>query len=246
MRSPARISTIIILLMLFISCQKQPKEVQTYNLTVICDSTFNQQTFENIYLVSGKDTLYAKTKNYKQVKNELKIKLDSIPGKQYVLILSDLFHHVQSQKLNLKHDTVIRISNRHKYESVQIIPLSELEKSDTIEFIYSHSGCSSRIESFKLLPKGSVYLVEPVKLRFGNHILFNRYLPKTVSKGIVKGLFDLQVQSRRYMKSFGKSETPWSTSRVEYYILAHNKLFKFDDKNRCCEEYDKFRKKFLD
>jgi hypothetical protein len=246
MTGPVKISTIIILLVLVISCHTQPKEVQTCNLTVILDSTFNKPLSENIYLVSGKDTLYAKGKNYRQVKNKLTIKLDSIPTKEYELILSDIFHKVQRQKLHLTHDTVISISNQHRYESVQRIPLADFEKADTIQFIYSRSGCSSHIESFMLVPKDSVCLLEPIRIQFGNRVLYNHYVPKTESKGIVKGLFDLQIKSIKHMKSMKNKENPWSTSRVEYYILVNNQLFKFDDENRCCEEYSKFRKKFLD
>jgi len=245
MTGPVKINTIIILLVLVISCHTQPKEVQICNLTVTFDSTFNKSLFENIYLVSGNDTLYAKGKNYGQVKNKLTIKLDSIPTKEYILIISDIFHKEQRQKLHLTHDTVISISNRHRYESVQIIPLAELEKADTIQFVNSHSGCSYHIESFLLVTKDSVCLLEPIRIKFGNRVLYNRFVPKTVSKGIVKGLFYLQLKSRRYMKSLENKEKPWSTSREEYYILVHNKLFWFNDENRCCEEYYKFKKKFL-
>ena len=239
------ISIITIFLTVVISCNKLPKEVHTCNLTIICDSTFNENIYENVYLISGSDTIYVKGKNYRQGKKGIKIKLDSIPSKEYILCLENMFREVQSQKVNLMNDTVISISNRHGYENINIIPLADLENADTIKFIYSSSGCFSHVESFNLIKKDSFYLFEPITIQFGNRLMRTRYVSKTFSNKIVRGLFDLEVDSRKYMISI-RNKTPWQTSRVEYYILVNNKIFMFDDENRCCEEYIKFEKKYID
>ena len=239
------ISIITIFLTVVISCNKLHKEVHTCNLTVICDSTFNEHIYENVYLISDSDTIYVKGENYRQGKKGIKIKLDCIPSKEYILCLENMFRVVQSQKVNLMNDTVISISNRHRYENIKIIPIADLVNADTIKFIYSYSGCFSHIEAFNLIKKDSYYLFEPVRIQYGNRLMRTQYVSKTVSNKIVKGLFDLEVHSRKYMKSVKNKKTPWQMSREEYYILVNNKIFMFDDENRCCEEYTKFENKYI-
>jgi len=221
-----------------------PKKVHTCNLTVICDSTFNEHIYENVYLISNSDTIYVKGENYRQGKTGIEIKLDSIPLKEYILCLENMFREVQSQKVNLMNDTVISISNRHRYENIKIIPLADLEIADTIKFIYSLSGCFSHVESFNLIKKDSYYLFEPKRIQSGKRLMHTRYFLKTVSNKIVNGLFDLELNSRKYMISIW-NKAPWQTNRVEYYILVNNRLFMFDDENRCCEEYNKFENKYI-
>jgi len=240
------LSIITIFLTALISCNKQPEAVHYCTLTINCDSTFNEHIYENVYLISDNDTIYVNGKNYRQKKTGIKIKLDSIPSKEYVLCLSDIFRNLQSQKLNLKNDTVIKITNLHRYENCKIIPLADLRKADTIKLFYSYSGCFSHIESFNLIKKNRNYLVEPKRFQFGNRLMYTRYVSKTVSNKIVKGLYDLQMKSRNYMVSVKNKKTPWQMSRQEYYILVNNKIFMFDDKNRSCVEYYKFSKKFIE
>jgi len=239
------ISIIFIVLTVIISYNKLPKEGHTCNLTVICDSTFNEHIYENVYLISNSDTIYVKGRNYRQGKKGIKIKLDSLPSKEYILCLENMFREVQSQKVNLMNDTVISISNRHRYENIKIIPLADLENADTIKFIYSLSGCISHVESFNLIRKDSYYLFEPIRIQSGNRLMLTRYVSKTVSNKIVNGLFDLELNSRKYMISI-RNKTPWQTNRVEYYILVNKRIFMFDDENRCCEEYTKFEKIYID
>jgi hypothetical protein len=239
------ICIIIIILTLVISCKKQPSLVHYCNLTIICDSTFNEHIYENVYLISDNDTIYVNGKNYKRGKMGIIIKFDSVPSKKYVLYFSNIFRDMQSQKLNLMNDTVISISNRHRYENMKIIPLAELLNADTIKLFYSYSGCYSHVESFNFISKNNIYLFEPTRFRFGKRLLYTRFISKTVPEKIVNGLFDLQVKSRKYMALVRNKKTPWKMSRVEYYILANNKVFMFDDENRCCEEFYKFSDKYI-
>jgi len=226
------------------------------NLSITLDSSFNHNICDSVILTDGQRR-YRSHWTHDLPHHSFHYTWEGLPAGHYVLKVQTLFQFSQTISFDLNKDTTFVLSNTMGMESVPIFLKSDLLYADTIEWVYTSSGCfghySERISlttidhlNYMLVKKFDSIALETIQ---GRKMFVTIPVEKSrvAARGIADSLFQLLDSSRcmknRYLSS---GILRLSTTHCELYVLIGKQLYAFDD--RGIDEwdlYDRFRKQYL-
>lgn len=234
------ISGIILCLAYFSNaCQSRKHDLKSeekHSLTIICDSTFDENLFYDLYLYTKLDTIKTQKIKFDSLKYTFTFHWDSLKTGDYHFELISVFQQKNKVVFKLNNDTTIQLKNKFRHELINVIPIATTLKSDTISFAFQTNGCSYGISIYTLIKNNGNYRIKSLMNQY-----MGKPLVKDVSPEIIKDLYETQIACRNH-----KSNIHYSTRSYQFMVLTDNKVFYFDDKYFGSEKlFDPIRRKYL-
>jgi hypothetical protein len=217
------------------SCQTSADK-KNYGLTIAMDSTFDFDLLSNTILLSTK---YKSSVNWKfdETKRIYLYRWDSLTSANYIFKINTIFKKSKQFNILLPRDTNYILDSELGYNLTELIDKNELFQSDTIEFVYINSACMGQYSETSILTKNNEnYTLRSTSTK-----------KKKVDKSIINSLFQLQLDSKKESDKLVRKGVRFSTTTQSFYLLAKNKLFKFNDQGiENWDLYDKFKATYID
>lgn len=221
------------------ACQNRNNNLdshETCTLTIICDSTFNQNLFYDSNLFTKDDTIRIQKIKFDTLNKTITYKWTNLKKEQYHFENFSVFQQKNMVSFYLNRDTTLRIRNKFKHKLIKIIPKASLLKSDTIYFAFQTCGCSYGIFIYSLTKNNGKYRLKSANIHYGGSPI-----DKEVSAEIINDLFKIQRYCRNH-----KFHSYISTRAYQFMLLSNNKVFYFDDKYSAdVELFYRFRMKYI-
>jgi hypothetical protein len=227
MKASINIAVIFFIGIVCLSCQSK----KYCDLTITLSSKMDYCAIDSAFLFNGDDH-YRGTCSYDSATNGLICHWDSLESGNYGFQIQTIFCKVQNFPIDLEKDTNIRINGDLEFHKTELIERNELNRADTIEFVYTSDGCfHCYLEKSILIRNKSrnCYYLTTVSnegVAGDESIVVEKKIPPNV----IDSLFQLELDSKTkfdLMLKDGIYKSSTTTNR--FYLLADNKLFYFSD-----------------
>lgn len=235
MKITVSIIALFLLGLICMSCQKT-KDKKYHDLTIILDSTFDYELIDSTTLL-GNNYKSSMEWSYDTIKHNCYYHWDSLTSNNYIFKVQTIFSKVKDFNLSFPNDTNFLLDNELGFVTTMLIDKNELYQSDTIELVFTSSGCFHQYYEKLIITKNN-----------------NEYTLKTESEqikkvpsAIIDSLFQMQFDSKKELDKIEKNGfQSFSTTTNGFYLLANNKLFKFNDRGiEDWDLYENFKAKFI-
>lgn len=222
----------------FTACKSRNDNVKidkTCALTIVCDSSYNQDLFYDFHLYTKDDTIRIQKIKHDSLRKRITLRWDSLKKDEYQFEIISVFQQKNRVSFNLNRDTTIQIRNKFTHEITNQIPKVDLLKSDTICFAFQTCGCSYGIATYMLTRNNGQYRLTGSKWRGWDSI------NKIVSPEIIQDLNQIQLSCLNQ-----KLHKYRATRAYQFMLLSHKKVFYFDDMySGDTEQFGRFKEKYI-